>query len=139
MHGEGRVALEEALGIGQRDRDVALHVGRAAAVQALVLHHGRQRVDAPGLAVPGHRVGVAREDHAGRLALAQRGEQVRLGALGVVGDAALHAEGREVRLGEVDQLEVAVCAHRVHANQGLRHQEALGRKRVLHATDCPGS
>ena len=144
MHREGRFALDEALGIGKRHRDEALHVGRAPAIEARldsrrfrvrivlrpVLHDGGERIDSPVLAVPGHGVGMAREDHARLLAGAQRGEEVRLRLVGVVGEAAAHTETGEVVAHEVDQLQVAVGAHGVHAHERLREFEAAGRKHM---------
>lgn len=153
VHRERRLAFDEALGIGQRDRDEALHVGRPAAIEARlgmhrlavvvvlrpVLHGGGERVDAPVLAVPGHGVGMARNDDAGLLAGAQRSEQVGLGLVGVVGEPAAHAQAGEVVAREVDQLQVAVGAHGVYAHQRLREFEAAGGKHIGHADDCPGS
>ena len=78
VHRERRVAGQKGGGLRQRDGNEALHVGRAAAVEPPVLHLRAQRVRRPVLPVPGHRVGVAGDDDAGRLAFAQGGEQVGL-------------------------------------------------------------
>ena len=81
---EGEVDRERQVGgeirrcLRQRDADERLHVGAAAAIQPAVAQLGAERIDRPVLAVPRHRVGVAGDDHPGRLAGADRREQVRL-------------------------------------------------------------
>ena len=117
MDRKRRVAVKEGLRMGQRQGDETLHVGRAPAEQSVVAHRGRQRIDRPRLAVPGHGVGVARQDHTGRFSFTERGEQVGLGPVGIEGQPARHPE-RAQRVADVmDQFEVGVRAHGVHANQ----------------------
>ena len=125
MHRKRRVAVEECLRMGQRHGDEALHVGRAATVQTTVAHLGRQRIDAPGLAVPGHGVGVAGKDHPGRLAFAQRGEQVGFGLVGVETQPAVNTEPVQFVADEMDEFEVGVRADGVHANQVLGQREGV--------------
>ena len=78
VDGERQVGREERRHLRDGEADEALHVGAAAAVEAAVAHLGAERIDRPVLAVPRHGVGVAGDDHAGRLALAERREQVGL-------------------------------------------------------------
>ena len=78
VDGERQVGGEERRHLRDGQADEALHVGAAAAVEASVLDLGAERIDRPVLAVPRHGVGVAGDDHAGRLARAERREQVRL-------------------------------------------------------------
>jgi hypothetical protein len=127
MHRERRLAVQEIAGVGQRHADKTLHVAAAAAVEPAVADRSRQRVQRPVLAVPGHGVGVARQDDAGRLALAQRGKEVGLGLAGIGGDAAGHAQPGEFVAHEMDQFQVAVVADRVHAHQGLDQFQGAGR------------
>ena len=127
VKGERRIAVQELLGLRHGHADEGLHVGAAAPVQVAVLDECTQRVHGPVLPVPRHRVGVAREDDARGLALAQRGEQVGLGLVLVEGQAAFHAQPGQVVADEMDQLQIGVVADGVHAHQGLRKFEGGGR------------
>ena len=129
VHGKGRVAVQERLRIGDGQRDEALHVGRTPAEQLAVAHHRLQRVGAPVLAVPRHRVGVAGQDHTGRLAFAQRGEQVGLGPVRVEGQPAGDAQPGQLVTEEVDQFQVGVGADGVHPHQRAGELEGAGRRR----------
>jgi hypothetical protein len=106
VDGEGQVGGEEGRRLRHRQADEGLHVGAAAAVEPAVLHFGGERIQRPVLAVPGHGVGVAGDDHAGRLALAEGGEEVGLVPVVVEGERALDAVARELVADEVDELEL---------------------------------
>ena len=126
VHGKGGVAVQKLLGLREGDANEGLHVSAATAKKPAVLHHGAQRVHAPVLSVPGHRVGVARQDDPGGLALAQRGKQVGLGFIGVPGQAAFHAQLRQMVADEMNQLQVGAVADGVHAHQCLRKFQGVG-------------
>ncbi|MNV13205.1 hypothetical protein D3C71_1038360 [compost metagenome] len=126
VDGEGRVAVQELLGVRNRNANEGLHVCTATPIQIAVLDQSAQRVHGPVLPVPRHRVGVAREDHASGFALAQRGKQVGLGLVVVVGQSAFHAQLGQIVADEMDQLQVGVVADGVHAHQGLREFEGVG-------------
>jgi hypothetical protein len=72
---------------------------------------------------------VAGQDDAGRLALAQRGEQVGLGLVGVEGQARTHAQALQLVADGMDEVEVAVGADGVHAHQRLCERQGAGRQR----------
>ena len=77
----------------------------------------------PVLAVPRHGVGVAGDDHAGRLARAERREQVRLPALVVEGQPARDAVAGQLVADELDEREVRLPADGVDADERARHLE----------------
>ena len=127
VHGKGRGAVQKISGVRQRHADKTLHVAAAPAIKLAVLDRGRQRVQRPVLPVPGHGVGMARQNNAGRLAFAQRGKQVGLAFVGVVGEAAGHTELFQLVAHKVNQLQVGVLADRVHAHQRLDQLQGVRR------------
>ena len=126
VHRERGLAVQEGFCVGQGQADEGLHVSTATAIELAVLYQRAQRVHAPVLPRPGHGVGVARKNDAAGLALAQRGKQVGLGLIGVVGEAAFHAQLGQGVAHKVDQLQVRVLADGVHADQGLCKFEGVG-------------
>ena len=98
-------------------RHVALHVGRAAAVQLAVAFGQLERAVGPVLVVDRHHVGVAREDEARHVGRPERRPQVRFLAGLVVDALVLHAELVEISLDPGDQVEIGVAAHGVEADQ----------------------
>ena len=123
VDGERQVGGEERRHLGDGQADEALHVGAAAAVEAAVLDLRAERIDRPVLAVPRHGVGVAGDDHAGRLARAERREQVRLPPLVVEGQPARDAVAGQLVADELDQREVRFPADGVDADERARHLE----------------
>ncbi len=119
MHGHREFvrALDEGRHGRQHRGEEALHVGRAAPIQLAVALAHAERLDAPGLAVHRHHVGMARQHHAAAIARADGGEQVRLAALVVVEQLALDAETRQVVADKLDQRQVRIAADRGEADQ----------------------
>ena len=76
----------------ERDRDEALHVGGAAAVEPAVLLDERERIAVPRLAVDRHDVGVAGEHEPAVAARAQRREEIRLAPVVVEREAHVRVE-----------------------------------------------
>ncbi len=91
---------------GEADRDKALHVGGAAAVELAVALDELERIVAPVLAHDRHDVGVARQHEAGAILRPDRHPQRRL-LSGLVDDAiTLDAVGRKIALDMGDQGQV---------------------------------
>src|SRR5882724_1185954 len=101
----------------QRDGKEALHVGGAAAIEAVVVLDDGEGIALPGLAGHGHDVGVAGEHDAAGNVRSDGGEQVGLLAVRVEGQPAVDAEILEVVADVMDQRQVGVDRHRVEADQ----------------------
>jgi hypothetical protein len=138
VHGKGQVRGQEVMRLRHRQADEALHVGAAAAVQAGIAQLGRQRVHAPGLSVPGHRVGVTRQDHTAGLSRADRGKEVGLPPFLVVGEPDRDVERAQVVGDALDQRQVRVGADRAQAHQALRPlQRVVGQGRGQGGVHAP--
>ena len=109
-------------------RHVALHVGRAAAVELAVAFGQLERIVGPVLVIDRHHVGVARQDEARHVGRPERRPQVRFLPRVVVDALVLHAEPVEILLDPGDQLEIGIAAHGVEADQ--RGQDVLAALQV---------
>jgi hypothetical protein len=110
----------------KRDGDEALHVGRAAAVEPLVLLQHGERVAVPRLAFDRNHVAVAGQDEPAFAARPQRCEQVCLAALVVECQAHVRIEAAQQLAHEVDQLEIGLAAHRRKTDEPADHLDAAG-------------
>jgi hypothetical protein len=100
-----------------------LHVAAAAAVQEAVFLDQLERVRAPVLAVHRHHVGVARQDDAALLVAVlgrQGGEEVGLGALGVVRQPRIDALALEPVTDGFDEGKIGIAAGGVETDQRLQ-------------------
>ena len=100
----------------QDDGEVAFHVAGAAAVELVASHRRLERIARPVLAVHRHHVGVPREHNAGFVSFLHGGEQIRLVAAGIIGEARLDAVGLEVIAHPLDQAEVGTAAGGIEAD-----------------------
>ncbi|MCY1380348.1 hypothetical protein D9M69_681570 [compost metagenome] len=87
MDGALQFRRGKAVDAGEHGREEAFHVAGAAAVEASVSDAGLEGIAAPILSVDGHDVGVPRQHDAAGQVGADGGEQVGLGAGGVVAEA----------------------------------------------------
>ena len=130
--------LCECCRLRQHHADEAFHVAGATAEEAAVANVGLERIGAPGLPVDRHHIGMPRKDHTTG-SFAERGEQVGLGALGVVAAPDARAVARQVGLGPVDQREVGIAAGGVEGDQLLQAVDRVGVGGVvLHACVLAG-
>ncbi|CFT91534.1 Uncharacterised protein [Bordetella pertussis] len=114
--------LQERRHQGQRRGDEALHVARTPPVQPPLLFAQGERVGGPVLSIDRHDIGMAGQHDAALLrAIAgwQRGEQIGLGALGVVRQPGLHALPAEPVPHGFDQRQVGIAAGGVDSHQRL--------------------
>jgi hypothetical protein len=106
-------------------RREALHVGDAAADDAVADHRRLERIGVPRLPVHGHDVGVPRQhDASGRrvaVARRQRREEVRLSPVVVERERALRAVRFEIAAHPVDQRKVRFAARRIESNERSDH------------------
>ncbi|CUJ13090.1 Uncharacterised protein [Achromobacter kerstersii] len=104
----------------QRAGDETLHVARAAAIQQAVFFDELERVRGPILAIHGHHVSVARQNDTALLVAVlrrQRGEQVGLGALGIVRQPRIDALALEPIADGFDQGKIGIAAGGVETHQ----------------------
>ncbi|KAG1248014.1 hypothetical protein G6F65_019854 [Rhizopus arrhizus] len=104
----------------QRAGNEPLHVAAAAPIEQPVFLDELERVRAPVLAIHGHHVGVARQDDAALLVAVlrrQSGEQVGLGALGVVRQPRIDALAFEPIADGFDQGKIGIAAGGIETHQ----------------------
>ncbi len=118
-----QAALRPFRHLRQRGGGEGLHVGGPAAIDAAVLLGQRPGIGRPGLAVDRHHVGVARQDHAAIRVRPDRGEQIRLGAVGVVHEVRAHAVIGEIRRHPFDKRQIRVAAGGVERHQLREHRD----------------
>ena len=125
MDGHLEVAFQELRDQSQGDGQEALHVRRAAPMQAAVALHYLEGIALPVL--PRHRdgVGVARQHDAAGDAGADGGDQIGFGAFGVVEELGLDPMAGEIVGTEADELQVRAQRGGVEGDQPVHH---LGRR-----------
>lgn len=113
---------------GEDDPDERLHVAGAAPVELALTHRRFERFAAPFLPVHRHHVGVPGEHDAaggGSIVGGDGGQQVGLGALGVMDQGVLHPDGLQFVDDLLDQRQVGVPAGGVEADQFIDFVQGL--------------
>ena len=92
--------------------DEPLHVGAAAGVEPAVGSPERERVGRPGLALGGNDVAVPRKHDALAVAGPDGRQEIGLASVFAGDQPAAGAHGFDLAAHEVDEVEIAVAAHR---------------------------
>ncbi|RMR99929.1 hypothetical protein ALP75_202242 [Pseudomonas syringae pv. actinidiae] len=114
-----------------RQRNKALHVAGATAIDTAVAQGGLERRHRPRLAGSRHHVGVAGKQHARHITRAGAGEQVGLFAGLVLDDQRLDALAGQQLADVFDQCHVRLRRHGVEGDQALEDFQCAGAHEAL--------
>ncbi len=117
LHRPGQRSGGELGRRGQRQGQEALHVRRAATIEATVAPGQDEGIGGPGLAVHRHHIGVARQQDPSVGLRADPADQVGLGAVWIVHPVQAGAAGPQLVFRVADQLQIGAARGRVEGDQ----------------------